>query len=262
MVKKSLIDNPVVSRQIFFPQKRGIPDALSPFIKVLEFQIEKKIIIGGFFYENDPKLPSILLFHGNGEIAEGYYGLLDFFFDCGVNLAVTDYRGYGFSSGQPFYTSLLSDAMPIYNEFSNWINENNIKDSIFVLGRSLGSACASEIGANNPANLRGVIFESGFASIYNMMTRLFRVSGPGVTHEGLRKYSNDTRILKFKKPVLIIHGTQDFIIPHSESKIIYNSVPDGIEKKLVLIENAGHNDIFLYKDEYTTPLKKFIQKNK
>ncbi|MFW9829945.1 MAG: alpha/beta hydrolase [Candidatus Thorarchaeota archaeon] len=262
MVKKSLIDNPVVSRQIFYPQKRGIPSSLSQFIKVLELQIEKKIIIGGFFYENDPKLPTILLFHGNGEIAEGYYGLLDFFFDCGVNLAVVDYRGYGFSSGQPFYTSLLSDAVPIYNRFSDWINEKNIKDSIFVLGRSIGSACASEIGAYNPPNLRGIIFESGFASIYNMMTRLFRVSGPSITPEGLREYSNDTRILKFKKPTLIIHGTQDFIIPYDESKIIYDCIPDGVEKSLILIENAGHNDIFLFKDEYIAPLKDFIKKNK
>ncbi|MFX1451683.1 MAG: alpha/beta hydrolase [Promethearchaeota archaeon] len=262
MVKKSIIDNPVVSRQVFYPQKRGVPSNLSSYIKVLKLQINKKVLIGGFFFENDANLPTILLFHGNGEIAEGYYGLLDFFFDCGVNLAVVDYRGYGFSSGEPFYTSLLSDAFPIYNEFSYWLNENNIVDSIFVLGRSLGSACASEIGAQNPSNLRGIIFESGFASIYNMMTRLFRVSGEGINLEDLKEYSNDTRILKFKKPVLIIHGIQDFVIPYDESKIIYDCIPDGVEKELVLIERAGHNDIFLFRDEYITPLKQFIQKHK
>jgi pimeloyl-ACP methyl ester carboxylesterase len=262
MVKKLLIDNPVVSRQVFYPQRRGVPTNLSSNIKVLKLQINKKVLIGGFFFENNVNLPTILLFHGNGEIAEDYYDSLDFFFDCGVNLAVIDYRGYGFSSGQPFYTSLLSDAFPIYNEFSDWINEYNIENSLFVLGRSLGSACASEIGAQNPSNLRGIIFSSGFASIYNMMTRLFRVSGEGINPEDLKPYSNDTRILKFKKPVLIIHGTQDFVIPYDESKIIFDSVPEGIDKKLVLIEKAGHNDIFLFRDKYITPLKQFIQKYK
>ncbi|MFX1502695.1 MAG: alpha/beta hydrolase [Promethearchaeota archaeon] len=262
MVKKSLIDNPTVSKIVFYPRKSSIPSMLSPNIKILKFKISKKIKIGGFFYSNDSNLPTILLFHGNGEIAADYQYFLDFFFDCGVNLAVVDFRGYGFSTGEPIYSSLISDALPIYNEFYNWINKNGQKDSLFVLGRSLGSACASEIGAHNPDNLRGIIFESGFASMYNMMTRLFRISGPGVTPEGLSNYSNDTRIRKFQKPVLIIHGTEDWIIPYDEGKLIYENIPEGVEKKLVLIEGAGHNNIFSFIEEYTTPLKEFIQKNK
>ncbi|MFW9881256.1 MAG: alpha/beta fold hydrolase, partial [Candidatus Thorarchaeota archaeon] len=175
MVKKLLIDNPTVSNVIFYPRKTPIPKEITSNIKVLKFQIEKNILIGGFFYLNDTDLPTILLFHGNGEIAADYQYFLDFFFKCGVNLAVVDFRGYGFSSGDPFYTSLIIDALPIYNEFHKWIIKNKCKDSIFVQGRSLGSICASEIGSHNPESLRGVIFESGFASIYDMMTRLFRI---------------------------------------------------------------------------------------
>ena len=76
------------------------------------------------------------------------------------------------------------------------------------------------------------------------------------------EYSNDTRIRKIKKPILIIHGTQDWIIPSDEGKLIYDNVFEGIEKKLVLIEGAGHNNIFSFKNEYNTPLKDFIDKNK
>ena len=262
MVKKSFIDHPTVSSIVFYPRKSPVPTMLSPNIKILKLQISKKINIGGFFYLNDSSLPTILLFHGNGEIAADYQYFLDFFFDCGVNLAVVDFRGYGFSTGEPIYSSLISDALPIYNEFYKWMKENNLKDSLFLLGRSLGSACASEIGAHNPSGLRGIIFESGFASMYNMMTRLFRVSGPDVTPEGLSEYSNDTRIRKLQKPVLIIHGTEDWIIPCDEGRLIYDNIPEGIEKELVLIEGAGHNNIFSFKEEYTTPLKEFIQKNK
>lgn len=262
MVKKSFIDNPAVSNIVFYPRKIPEPTLLDSNIKVLKFKIDKNILIGGFFYLNDESFPTILLFHGNGEIAADYQYFLDFFFDCGVNLAVVDFRGYGFSSGEPIYSSLITDAMPIYDEFFKWMIENNLKDSLFILGRSLGSACASEIGAHNPNSLRGIIFESGFASMYNMMTRLFRVSGPDITPEGLSEYSNDTRIKKFQKPVLVIHGTQDWIIPCEQGKLIYENIPEGIEKKLVLIEGAGHNNIFSFKEEYTTPLKEFIQKHK
>ena len=262
MVKKSLIDNPTVSNQIFFPRKIPEPTNLDSNIRVLKFDISKKIVIGGFFYLNDINFPTILLFHGNGEIAADYQYFLDFFFDCGVNLSVVDFRGYGFSTGEPIYSGLISDALPIYNKLYDWIILNNLNNSLFLLGRSLGSACAAEIGAHNPDSLRGVIFESGFASMYNMMTRLFRVSGPGITPEGLSEYSNDTRIRQFQKPVLVIHGTQDWIIPYDEGKLIYECIPGDVEKKLVLIEGAGHNNIFSFKEEYTTPLKDFIFKHK
>ncbi|MFX1376963.1 MAG: alpha/beta hydrolase [Promethearchaeota archaeon] len=262
MGKKLLIDNPVVSSIVFYPRKTTIPTNLDSHIKVLRFKIEKDTIIGGFFYINDPNLPTILLFHGNGEIAADYRYSLNFFFQCGVNLSVMDFRGYGFSTGEPFYTSLIKDALPIYNEFYKWIIRNNFNDSIFILGRSLGSICASEIGSHNPDSLNGVIFESGFASIYDMMTRLFGVDGPEITPEFLREYSNDTRIRKFKKPTLVIHGTDDRVIPFDQGKLIYENIPEGVEKRLVMINKAGHNDISYYEDEYITPLTEFISKNK
>ena len=52
----------------------------------------------------------------------------------------------------------------------------------------------------------------------------------------------------------------DWIIPNEESKVIYDALPEGVEKKLVMIKGAGHNDIFSYKDEYFLPLKEFIEK--
>ena len=262
MVKKLLIDNPAVSNVVFYPRKILIPDEKDPNIRVLKLQIDKNILIGGFFYLNNPNFPTILMFHGNGEIAADYQYFLNFFFECNVNLAVVDFRGYGFSSGEPYYTSLITDALPIYNEFYKWMIKNSISDSLFILGRSLGSICTSEIGSHNPESLRGIIFESGFASIYDMMSRLFRVTGSEITPELLSEYSNDTRIRKFQKPVLVIHGTNDFIIPSYQGQLIYESLPEGVEKKLVLIEGAGHNNIFSFEDEYLTPLKEFINKFK
>ena len=262
MVKKSFIDNPTICDVVFHPRQTPIPQKLEADIKVLQFQISKYITIGGFFYLNNKDLPTILLFHGNGEIALEYQYFLDIFFECDVNLAVVDFRGYGFSSGEPFYSSLIKDAMPIYNEFYDWMHKNKLRDSLFILGRSIGSVCASEIGAHNPDGLCGIIFESGFASIYNLMTRIFRVSGPEITPESLKEYSNDTRIKKFKKPVLVIHGKADWIIPTEEGILIYKILPEIVEKNIILIEGAGHNNIFSFKNEYITPLKEFISKYK
>jgi len=256
------IDDPLVSRVVFYPRKSSIPPDLPSNIRTLNFQINKEISIGGYCYIKDSKLPTILFFHGNGEIAYDYIYFYEIFFECDVNLAVADFRGYGHSTGQPIYSGLIYDAMPIYNQFVKWMEDNGMKNSLFVQGRSLGSACAAEIGSNNPNGLRGIIFESGFASIYNMMIHLFGVRGPDITPERLSEFSNDTRIKKFQKPTLVIHGTNDWIVPTDEGKAIFATVPDTVEKRLVLIEGATHNDILSYKEQYFTPLKEFIQKFK
>jgi len=256
------LDDPLVSSVVFYPRKSSIPSNLPENVKPLNFKVNEDITIGGFCYIKDKALPTILFFHGNGEIAQDYFYFYEIFFDCNVNLAVADFRGYGHSTGQPIYSGLITDAMPIYDQFVKWMDENNMKNSLFVEGRSLGSVCAAEIGSHNPKDLRGIIFESGFASIYNMMIHLFGVRGPEITPERLSEFSNDTRIKKFQKPTLVIHGTMDFIVPTDEGKTIFDTIPKGVEKKLVLIEGATHNDILSFKEQYFKPLKEFIQKFK
>ncbi|MFX1477357.1 MAG: alpha/beta hydrolase [Promethearchaeota archaeon] len=257
---KEIIDSPAVSSFIFYPRKFPIPDEVEADFKTLKLQINEDILIGGLFYLNDLNFPTVLLFHGNGEIAAEYQYSLNFFFQCNINLAVVDYRGYGFSSGEPFYTSLITDALPIYNEFYKWMIDNELKDSLFVQGRSLGSICASEIGSHNPESLRGIIFESGFASLYLLMSRVFGFTNTNITKDSVSDYSNDTRIRKFKKPTLVIHGTDDEIIPYSQGKLIYENLPQDVYKKFVSIEGAGHNNISYFEDKYLPPLKEFITK--
>jgi pimeloyl-ACP methyl ester carboxylesterase len=261
-MKLLFLDDPNISNIVFYPRKTRIPENLPDNIRPLTFQIDEEIKIGGICYLKDENLPSILMFHGNGEIALDYSYFYESYFDCDVNLTVADFRGYGFSTGKPIYSVLIDDAMPIYNQFIDWINENGLNNSIFVKGRSLGSVCAAEIGSHNPKDVRGIIFESGFASIYKLMTDLFRIQGPEITKEILAPYSNDIRIKRFQKPTLVIHGTADWIISVEQGKLIYSTIPEGVEKELILIEGAGHNNIFSYDVEYFVPLKKFIQKHK
>jgi len=261
MEKKLFINNPAVSNIVFYPRKIAIPNDLNPNTDILRLNIGNGIEIGGLFYKNDVNKPTILLFNGTGEIALDNRYIAPIFFEINVNLAVVDFRGYGFSSGEPYYTNLISDAMPIYTVFREWIDQNRLSKSLFILGRSLGSVCAAEIGSHNPADLRGIIFESGFASVYNMMTNTFGISSPYLTSDSLEEYSNDTRVRKFKKPALIIHGTTDRIIPYTEAELLYKNLPDNIDKKLILIEGAGHNTILSFKDEYFEPISEFILKN-
>ena len=256
------LDDPRISNVVFYPRKTKEPKNLPSNIIPLHFKIDNEISIGGICYLKDENLPSILMFHGNGEIALDYMYFYLNYFDCEVNLTVADFRGYGFSTGTPIYSGLINDSMPIYEQFRDWMNDNGLNSSIFIKGRSLGSVCAAEIGSYNPKDVRGIIFESGFASIFKLMTDLFGVRGPDITKDTLAPYSNDTRIKKFQKPTLVIHGTADWIVKTEQGKLIYHTIPEGVDKELILIEGAGHNNIFSYDVEYFVPLNNFIQKYK
>jgi len=257
------LDAPQFTNIIFYPRKHTEPQNLDPSsTRVLKFPIEKKIMIGGFYFHNAPELPTILLFHGNGELALEYQYFTPLFFKCGVNLAVVDFRGYGFSTGTPSFSALFSDAFPIYTQFIDWLKTQNQSDSVFLLGRSLGSTCAAEIGSRNPPELRGVIFESGIGSAFKIMSDLFRIKVPTSFLEDLKDFSNDSKAAQFQKPVLIIHGTQDWIVPPEHAQILFDALPEDLDKKLVLISGAGHNNIFQFQQEYFSPLKAFIEKYK
>lgn len=65
-----------------------------------------------------------------------------------------------------------------------------------------------------------------------------------------------------KKPVFLIHGKDDRLIPYSNSQYIYKSFDNNPNKKIWLTEKAGHIESFdAYKQEYLDNIKVFLNKN-
>lgn len=254
----NILDNPLITNILFYPRKTSKPRNLPDNIEVMEFKISDNVNIGGLFFSNDIRLPNLLFFHGNGEIASDYLHMYTRFIELGVNFAVVDFRGYGFSTAQPDYSSLIADSLPIYEQFQLWLIENGYSERIFLMGRSLGSACVSEIGASNPNGLIGIIYESGFASVYHLMKKLMRVGLDNISEEMVYEWSNEIRIKKINQPVLIMHGVDDELIPFSEAKLIEKSLDSKNESKLIAIKGAGHNNMMMFEEEYFGSLKVFI----
>ena len=98
-------------------------------------------------------LPTLLLFHGNGEVVADYDDQAALFAAAGANLAVMDYPGYGNERGTPTLRAIITDALAVYERSA----------AQFVMGRSLGSACAAELYARVAP--RGFILESGFVDL-------------------------------------------------------------------------------------------------
>ncbi len=255
-----ILDDDEIAARVFYPRRERPPREIPGELQVLSFPFSPSGKIGGLFFTRDPNFPTLLLFHGNGEIVNDYIHIAADYMACGVNLAVVDYRGYGFSDGSPSFGALLADSRVAYDGVREHLRKLGFDPRVIVFGRSLGSACAAELGAAHPQDLKGIIFESGFGDLFNIMNRLFGVGVlMGITRDKLVRWSNDTRIKQFTVPVLVIHGTDDFIIPVTEADVIFNSVPEGVPKRKVIIEHAGHNDILTWSDRYFPPIKDFVK---
>jgi pimeloyl-ACP methyl ester carboxylesterase len=89
-----------------------------------------------------------------------------------LNFIVADYRGYGISTGNPTVSSMLSDAYIIFDHICSILDDKGYTGPVWIMGRSLGSAPAIEIAANRQERVAGLIVESGFAGVEDLLRRL------------------------------------------------------------------------------------------
>lgn len=196
---------------------------------------------------------SLLLFHGNGEVVADYDPLADRFFDCGVDLAVVDYRGYGRSQGTPTLRNALEDAPLIVKGL-----KDAGADSVIVMGRSLGSACAAELYQAPPEFVLGFIWESGAADLRNLVRRRGMVPPAQFSDEDLAVFEPCRKLARGNRPFLVIHGEEDSLINYAEARQAF-AASAAIEKTLCLIPDHGHNDL-AYSPLYWESINAFVQR--
>ena len=221
-------------------------------------EVEEGLSITCRFYPAHHDAPNIIYFHGNGEIASDYDDLAHIYTEKGLNLFVTDYRGYGMSQGIPSCSAMVYDAHPLFRGWKDFLRQQKYTGDLFIMGRSLGSAPAIELAYHYGKELKGLIIESGFSASKRQIKRI------GMTH--LLKdtpdpvgFGNDLKIKEINIPLLIIHGEADYIIPAEEGRDLYNLSPAS-HKEHLFIPYARHNDLlYMALDDYMMAIKTFTE---
>ncbi|MFC1991432.1 alpha/beta fold hydrolase [Chloroflexota bacterium] len=233
----------------------------SPDVPSYSIDVEPGISIKCGFWKSNKEAPTILYFHGNGETIAGQEWIAPFYNQRGINLFAADYRGYGSSDGKPTISNMIGDAHIIFQSFKEIINKEGFRQSLFLMGRSLGSIPAVELAFNYQDKIGGLIVESGTA---NNFPRLWSQIGISGTEPFLSKESpfrNKIKMRQIKVPSLIIHGEVDEIISVEEGKELYlNSAAQ--DKRILIIPGADHNDIMVVDlDMYFGTIEEFIKTN-
>ncbi len=259
MVDFSPIDNSPLLRFLFYPRGDFTPcpeGARDFFIQVAK----EDVSIHCRYYQKNPSWPSILYFHGNGEVVSDYDEIAPWYHRIGVNLIVADYRGYGQSTGYPNFANLLKDAHQIWHTIKEKLAHQIAPAGLWVMGRSLGSISALELAYHYPDKIKGMIIESGLASVTRLIKHL-GLPAKGLDLEPLEKECV-ALIRRITTPALIIHGEYDHLIPLIEAKDLFSLLASSV-KKLVVIPKADHNNIlFTNSDLYFNSLRHFIDQTR
>jgi alpha-beta hydrolase superfamily lysophospholipase len=248
-------DKPEICRLLFYPrrEKPGSPGGGSERLMI---PVETDIAVGGRFHESKKVVPTILFFHGNGEIAADYDDIGAIYRRRGINFLPVDYRGYGSSSGKPTVTAVMRDSHRIFDFVTAWLSRRGFTGPLVVMGRSLGSAPALEVAFHNAEQIAGLIIESGFARILPLLS-LLGVDDPELTEAAGPR--NREKIRWIQKPTLIIHAEYDHIIPFAEGKELFEA-SGAAERTFLGIPGADHNNIFfLGMNPYLDAIDKFME---
>jgi pimeloyl-ACP methyl ester carboxylesterase len=236
------LDRPDVLMFLFHPRKSAQSVDSDATYRELRIPVDSNTHIGARFHMAHSNGPTILFFHGNGEIVADYDDIGPLFNRLGINFMAVDYRGYGCSDGHPTVSSMMADCLTVFDYSEQWCAENAYKGPLIVMGRSLGSASALELAATCADRFDGLIIESGFAWAGPLLRRL-GVDPDRIGFDESSGFANVDKIGQFSKPTVIIHAEFDHIIPFGDGEALHAAC-GATDKTLVTIPGANHNDIF------------------
>jgi len=182
--------------------------------------------------------PLVVYFPGNASHRLGRIDDLREVADCGFDVLIFDYRGYGDSSGAPSERKLSGDARRVW-EFAKKLQPDERR--IVLFGESLGGAvllslwAQSDLPAPRPA---AVILNDTFTSMadtvawhYPLFPFQFLL---------LDRWPSLERIPRVPSPITIFHGTADEFVPVHQGRTLASAAADA---RFVEIPGGQHNDI-------------------
>ena len=215
---------------------------LQDFRSCVDFQNAEKVDYKDTrMYVKDTEKPTIVLYHGNAGSACDRSFYADIFTQAGYGYIIVEYAGYSNDSQKPSHELIKHDVQNVLA----YIKENHIS-RITVVGESIGTGIASyHASLQSPDKL---LLISPFTTLADIAKKRFWFYPTSVLVNNA--FDNTVALKQYRNPITIIHGNKDSIIPLKLGQKLFDSLQT--EKKFVIIDGGGHNDLFLYPETYTT----------
>ncbi len=225
---------------IFYPTsyRKDRLKQLPPSIEYVEFSSTDGLTLTGLYRGGDRDKPGLLLAHGN---AGNMIDRLPWFRTAlpdGWSGIIFDYRGYGQSDGTPSVAGAKKDVRAA----ANLLLQRTKTTTLYLHGRSLGVPFVAY--ASQYVTVQGMILESGFPDAPAVAHQILPFPGTDqliTTSLDTIDYLKTAHQQQGPFPKLILHGSDDQILPVQLGRSLYERAPK--PKKWWLVEGAGHNNL-------------------
>ncbi len=200
------------------------PKNLSYTISSHQFTSADGNNIYGWFVQpvsGKPARTTMLFLHGNGGNIIYQIPLVLALVKQGLQVFMVDYSGYGFSTGKPNRKHVLADADAALDYMLSMHGVTGTK--IVVYGQSLGGHLSATVAMQNERKIDGLVMEGAFSTHKQIAAHM--LGGFGFLAKILVKeqYTALRSIKNYHKPLLVIHSTEDEIVPFAMGKHIYDA---------------------------------------
>ena len=174
---------------------------------------------------------AILRCHGNAENMYHSISVLRALAEKGYTVAAVDYPGYGLSDGKPDEDGCY---MVVHRLYDWLLKERGFEPKdIIVNGFSIGTGPATELASRREVG--ALVLEAPFLSAPRVVTRTRLLF--------VDPFPNLKNIKKVTCPVLIMHGTDDRVVPFWHGRELSELAKKSSSVRFVPVEGADHGEI-------------------
>ena len=244
---------PVVNKMAFHPDTKNVipSNKLPRNVQEIFIETTDHIKIQSYLIPNEVSDKILIYFHGNaGNIGHRLQDLMQLG-SFGINILGVGYRGYGKSQGKPSENGIYIDGNSALNYATQKLGFE--MENIFIFGRSIGTTVA--INTSQNIHINGLILATPLTSGEDHA----KATGLGfVSFLAGKSFDNIGKIVNVSCPILVIHGSQDKVIPFDMGKRIFDKAKT--KKQFIKIEGANHNNLSTkYSKSYWPPIYGFIK---
>jgi alpha-beta hydrolase superfamily lysophospholipase len=240
METPSKIDRPDILSLLFQPPADYIGNCPAQAEDV-PLSIAEGVSLSCRFYSVALDAPTLIYYHGGCDSSDTIDTEAEALNQCGINVFLASYRGFGKSTGSPAFSSLLTDADMLFSLATEWLTGKGCSGPLFVMGRALGSVCVLEVVHANPQLVKGMVLESGYGETIATLQAL----GADTAELNLSEeegFNNVEKIANIKVPTLIFHGSRDGLVPVAQAEKL-QAASGARNKQFVVVPGATHDTV-------------------
>ena len=256
MLTITLLGSGCVNRMFYYPTA-DVYDVPSrhglPYEPVDFFSRDGTRLTGWFLPATGEPRGTVVHYHGNAQNLTAHFAFVSWLPREGFNVFVFDYRGYGRSEGVPDRRGVHEDGLAALDYVMKRPDVH--PERVVVLGQSLGGAVAvAALASRSERPVKAVVIDSSFYSYQRIVRDKIR----GIPVLSWFRWPLSWLVVSNRRspgpvihhlapiPLLVIHGTDDEVIPPAHGRKLFEAA--GEPKTLVMVPGGRHTDALVHPD--------------